>query len=78
MILRLTESQYRVVLGSCFDGYPDEACGLFIGTMSNGAPQVVEPAARAAPCRRLASTPIGGIIEPRSPSTTAYERNSYV
>ena len=29
--LRLTESQYRTIVGHCYDGLPDEACGLLIG-----------------------------------------------
>ena len=29
--LRLTESQYRVIVGHCYDGLPNEACGLLIG-----------------------------------------------
>jgi proteasome lid subunit RPN8/RPN11 len=26
--LRLTEAQYRTIVGHCYDGLPDEACGL--------------------------------------------------
>ena len=29
--LRLTESQYRDIVGHCYDGLPNEACGLLIG-----------------------------------------------
>jgi [CysO sulfur-carrier protein]-S-L-cysteine hydrolase len=31
--LQLTESQYETILGNCYDGLPDEACGLLIGPM---------------------------------------------
>ena len=26
-LMRLTERQYAVIVGHCYDGYPDEACG---------------------------------------------------
>ena len=29
--LRLTESQYRTIVAHCYDGLPNEACGLFLG-----------------------------------------------
>jgi proteasome lid subunit RPN8/RPN11 len=29
--LRLTEAQYRTIVGHCYDGLPDEACGLLAG-----------------------------------------------
>jgi [CysO sulfur-carrier protein]-S-L-cysteine hydrolase len=32
--LRLTEGQHRVIVGHCYDGLPDEACGLLLGPMS--------------------------------------------
>jgi proteasome lid subunit RPN8/RPN11 len=30
-VLRLTESQYRTIVAHCYDGLPNEACGLFLG-----------------------------------------------
>jgi proteasome lid subunit RPN8/RPN11 len=30
-ILRVTEDQYRIIVGHCYDGLPDEACGLLGG-----------------------------------------------
>jgi [CysO sulfur-carrier protein]-S-L-cysteine hydrolase len=33
-ILRLTESQYLTIVGNCYDGLPDEACGLLVGPLS--------------------------------------------
>ncbi len=39
-ILRLSHAQYETVISHCFDGFPDEACGLFagplVGAMSTG------------------------------------------
>ena len=38
-LLRLTESQYATIVGNCYDGLPDEACGLLIGPYGgNGEP----------------------------------------
>jgi proteasome lid subunit RPN8/RPN11 len=36
--LRLTESQHAVIVGHCYDGLPDEACGLLTGPMLGGEP----------------------------------------
>jgi [CysO sulfur-carrier protein]-S-L-cysteine hydrolase len=33
--LRLTLEQYRVVVAHCFDGLPDEACGLLAGPLAD-------------------------------------------
>ena len=37
-LLRLTERQYATIVGHCYDGYPDEACGLLTGRFSAGEP----------------------------------------
>jgi [CysO sulfur-carrier protein]-S-L-cysteine hydrolase len=34
--LRLTEVEYTTIVGHCYDGLPDEACGLLIGPMRGG------------------------------------------
>jgi [CysO sulfur-carrier protein]-S-L-cysteine hydrolase len=34
--LRLTEAEYITIVGHCYDGLPDEACGLMIGPMRDG------------------------------------------
>ena len=36
--LRLTETQYRTIVGHCYDGLPDEACGLLLGPLPSGEP----------------------------------------
>jgi [CysO sulfur-carrier protein]-S-L-cysteine hydrolase len=47
--LRLRESQYRTIIGHCYDGLPDEACGLLAGPVgSGGEPTGVVTEAR--PC----------------------------
>jgi proteasome lid subunit RPN8/RPN11 len=53
-LLRLRESQYLTVIGACYDGYPDEACGLFLGTMEHGGPTGFVSEAR--PCRNEAAS----------------------
>jgi proteasome lid subunit RPN8/RPN11 len=36
--LRITTQQHAVIVANCYDGLPDEACGLLIGPMIAGAP----------------------------------------
>jgi [CysO sulfur-carrier protein]-S-L-cysteine hydrolase len=36
--LCLTHAQYDTVLAHCFDGFPEEACGLLAGPFEAGAP----------------------------------------
>ena len=47
--LRLTEDQYRTIVGHCYSGLPYEACGLLIGPVSNGEPSGAISEVR--PCR---------------------------
>ena len=51
-MLRITESQYRRIVGNCYDGLPDEACGLLVGSLSptgepTGAVSEARPARNA-------------------------------
>jgi proteasome lid subunit RPN8/RPN11 len=48
LILRLTEQQYRIIIGNCYDGLPNEACGVLLGPMVEGVPTGVVSEAR--PC----------------------------
>jgi proteasome lid subunit RPN8/RPN11 len=36
--LRLSLDQYRAIVAHCYDGLPDEACGLLAGPMDAGEP----------------------------------------
>jgi proteasome lid subunit RPN8/RPN11 len=36
MTLRLTTTQYETIVGHCYDGLPDEACGLLLGPLGAG------------------------------------------
>jgi [CysO sulfur-carrier protein]-S-L-cysteine hydrolase len=52
--LRLTEDQYRTIVGHCYDGLPNEACGLLVGPMPNGEPSGAVSEVR--PCRNEAAS----------------------
>jgi proteasome lid subunit RPN8/RPN11 len=47
--LRLTHAQYEAVIAHCFDGFPDEACGLLAGPLAAGVP--TGEVTGAYPCR---------------------------
>ena len=51
-MLRLTSQQHAVIVGHCYDGYPDEACGLLtgrlVGTESDGRVTAAVPCTNAA------------------------------
>jgi [CysO sulfur-carrier protein]-S-L-cysteine hydrolase len=55
-VLRLTDTQYRTIVANAYDGYPNEACGLFTGPMAGGEPTGAVSEAR--PCRNEADSAI--------------------
>jgi proteasome lid subunit RPN8/RPN11 len=62
--LRLTAAQYAAIVGNCYDGLPDEACGLLIGPMSaHGEPTGVVSEAR--PCRNADASARTYTVDPR-------------
>jgi proteasome lid subunit RPN8/RPN11 len=62
--LRLTESQYATIIGHCYDGLPDEACGLLIGPLGgNGEPTGAVSEAR--PCRNVDASAVTYTVDPR-------------
>jgi proteasome lid subunit RPN8/RPN11 len=62
--LRLTESQYAVIVGNCYDGLPNEACGLLIGPYgSNAEPTGV--VSEAWPCRNADASAMTYTIDGR-------------
>jgi proteasome lid subunit RPN8/RPN11 len=62
--LRLTESQYATIVGHCYDGLPNEACGLLVGPLDgNGEPTGVVSAAR--PCRNSDASAVTYTVDPR-------------
>ena len=62
--LRLTESQYATIVGNCYDGLPDESCGLLVGPLSaDGKPTGAITLAR--PCRNADASARTYTIDPR-------------
>jgi len=62
--LRLSETQYATIIGSCYDGLPDEACGLLLGPLDGGGePTGVITEAR--PCRNADASARTYTVEPR-------------
>ena len=51
--LHLSKAHYEVIVGHCFDGLPDEACGLLAGPMtgSNGGAEPTGEIRGVYPCR---------------------------
>ncbi len=50
-ILRLTHAQYEAVVSHCFDGFPDEACGLLAGPLVAGNVVGTGDVSAAYPCK---------------------------
>jgi len=61
--LRLTAHQHRVIVGHCYDGLPDEACGLLLGPMERGVPTGV--VTEAVPCRNADASARTYTVEPK-------------
>jgi proteasome lid subunit RPN8/RPN11 len=50
-VLRLTHAQYETVVSHCFDGFPDEACGLFAGPLDGSSAVGTGEVTAAYPCQ---------------------------
>jgi proteasome lid subunit RPN8/RPN11 len=62
--LRLTDSQYATIVGNCYDGLPNEACGLLVGPLgSTGEPTGAISDAR--PCRNADASAVTYTVDPR-------------
>ena len=48
--LQLTHAQYETVISHCFDGFPDEACGLLAGPLAADAAGGTGEVSAAYPC----------------------------
>ena len=57
--MRLTESQYLTIVGHCYGGLPDEACGLLLGPL--GADHITE----ARPCRNADASARTYTVDPK-------------
>jgi [CysO sulfur-carrier protein]-S-L-cysteine hydrolase len=63
-LLRLKESQYRIIVGHCLDGLPDEACGVLAGPVG----KEIEPigvVTEARPCRNAEASAITFTVDSR-------------
>ncbi len=63
-LLRLTQKQHATIVAWCYDGLPDEACGLLIGPVDGGG----EPTGRVSqvrPCRNADASARTYTVEPR-------------
>lgn len=62
--LRLRAADHAAILGHCYDGLPDEACGLLIGPVHvNGEP--VGPVSEVRPCRNADASARTYTVDPR-------------
>lgn len=61
--LRMTHAQYDVVLAHCFDGFPEEACGLLAGPYDAGRP--TGEVGEVYPCRNADASARTYTVEPR-------------
>ena len=62
--LRLTESQYATIVGNCYDGLPNEACGLLVGPLGDtGEPTGAITEAR--PCHNVDASAVTYTVDPR-------------
>jgi len=62
--LRITEAQYATILGNCYDGLPNEACGLLVGPLGgNGDP--TGSVSQARPCRNADASAVTYTVDPR-------------
>ena len=50
-VLRLTHAQYETVVSHCFDGFPDEACGLLAGPLDGSSSAGTGEVTAAYPCQ---------------------------
>jgi proteasome lid subunit RPN8/RPN11 len=61
--LRLSNEQYRAIVAHCFDGLPDEACGMLAGPMERGEP--TGAVTQVYPCRNADASARTYTVEPR-------------
>jgi [CysO sulfur-carrier protein]-S-L-cysteine hydrolase len=62
-VMRLTEQQHAIIVGHCYDGYPDEACGLLTGRLDGSEPDGRITA--AVPCANAERSARTYTVDPR-------------
>jgi proteasome lid subunit RPN8/RPN11 len=63
--LRLTHAQYEVIISHCFDGFPDEACGLLAGPLEAGTTTGTGEVSAAYPCENSDRSARTYTVDPR-------------
>jgi proteasome lid subunit RPN8/RPN11 len=61
--LRLSVEHYQRIVAHCYDGLPDEACGLLAGPMRDGEPTGL--VTRVYPCRNADASARTYTVDPR-------------
>ena len=62
-VMRLTEQQHAIIVAHCYDGYPDEACGLLTGRLDGTEPDGRITA--AVPCANAERSARTYTVDPR-------------
>src|SRR5690349_6209212 len=63
--LRLTHAQYETIVSHCFDGFPDEACGLLAGPLDPGTSAGTGEVSAAYPCENADRSARTYTVDPR-------------
>ena len=63
-VLRLRAADHATIVGHCYDGLPDEACGLLIGPV-HGTGEPVGPVSEVRPCRNADASARTYTVDPR-------------
>ena len=63
--LRLSHAQYETIVSHCFDGFPDEACGLLAGPLDPGATAGTGEVSAAYPCENAHRSARTYTVDPR-------------
>ena len=64
-VMRLTERQHAVIVGHCYDGYPDEACGLLTGRFTGSGSEPDGRITNAVPCANAERSARTYTVDPR-------------
>jgi proteasome lid subunit RPN8/RPN11 len=62
--LRITDSQYATIVGNCYDGLPNEACGLLVGPLGSGG-EPTGAVSEVRPCRNADASAVTYTVDPR-------------
>ena len=62
--LRLSTEQYEVIVAHCYDGLPDEACGMLIGPLGDDG-QPAGDVSTVMPCRNADASAKSYRVDPR-------------